>query len=51
MRSHPWRSGAVFLILAGVFLLLINLNIIPWDLKKMWPVLLIALGLAELLDF
>lgn len=41
-------GGALILILLGVFFLLINFNVIPWDLKKLWPVILIVLGVADL---
>lgn len=45
-RRFP--SGAVFLILIGLFFLLTNTGIIDFNWGKHWPVILIALGLYEL---
>lgn len=50
MSSRRWNTGGLILILIGVFFLLMNFHIIPWDLKRLWPVLLIVLGLAEIYD-
>jgi hypothetical protein len=55
-RPHPWRSSpglipAIVIIAIGVVLLLLNLHVVYFEnWWRYWPVLIIAAGLAKVLD-
>lgn len=41
------NAGGIVLILIGVFFLLTNFGLLPWDqIWKFWPVILIAAGVG-----
>lgn len=52
-KSHTNSSGlnaGILLVLVGGLLLAHNLNMVD-DLFEYWPVILIAIGVAKLLDY
>lgn len=47
MRKTYW---AIIFILVGIFLLLSNYNFIAFNFSRDWPLILIAIGIAEIID-
>jgi len=47
MRKIYW---AIIFILVGIFILLSNYNFIAFNFSRDWPLILIAIGIAEIID-
>ncbi len=45
-KNHSNNTGAIFIIILGIFLLFSNFGIFEWfDLSKLWPLIIIVLGI------